>query len=57
MLPPQQNQLDLENLKIKDKKVAEQRISDLKEKMRILVETPLCLNGDLLEHDLFIKPY
>jgi len=44
-------------MKIKDKRAAEQRMSDLKEKMRILIETPLCFNGDLLEHDLFIKPY
>jgi len=32
-------------------------MAELKEKMRILVETPMCLNGDLLDEDLFIKPY
>ena len=38
--------------KLREKLSREQKLMDLKEKVRILVETPLYLNSDLIENDL-----
>ena len=55
MEPKTNNQIDLENPKTKDRTKNEDRMNELKEKMRILMETPMILNGDLIEHGLFAK--
>lgn len=60
MLEPKVNpeeQINIENPKLKEKKENEQRIQELKERIRILMETPLELTADLLDHDMFIDPY
>ena len=57
MLQPQTDKIDIDNAKTKDRKKNESRINELKEKLRILVETPMVLNGDLLDNNLFIEPY
>jgi len=39
--------------KLKQAEEQEQRINDLKDRVRILVETPLYLNSDILQNDLY----
>ena len=56
MIQPSKNPINLEKAKIKERKQNEERIMDLKEKVRILVESPLFINGDFLDNDLFIQP-
>ena len=52
LVPPAKSQ---EGSKIRQKREQQNRVEDLKERVRILVETPLYLNSDLLENDLFVK--
>lgn len=52
LVPPAKSQ---EGSKIRQQREQQNRVEDLKERVRILVETPLYLNSDLLENDLFVK--
>ena len=56
MIQPSKNPIDLNKSKVKERKQNEQRIEELKDKVRILVESPLFINGDLLDNDLFMEP-
>jgi hypothetical protein len=40
--------------KIREKREKNTRVEDLKDRVRILIETPLYLNSDLISNDLFI---
>ena len=56
MLEPKEDRIDIETAKIKDKRKNEKRMEDLKEKLRILIETPLFLNGEFIDNKLFCPP-
>ena len=56
MLKPQEDKINLESAKIKDKKKNDERINELKEKISILIEGPLFMNGDLLSNEMFCEP-
>lgn len=53
MLKPQEDKINIESAKIKDFKKNEERIANLKEKISILIEGPLFVNGELLSNELF----
>ena len=53
MLEPKQDKIDLSTAKTKEKRENAQRMEELKDKIRILIETPLFLNGELIDNDLF----
>ena len=52
LVPPPKKEV---KSKIKEQREQKLRVEDLKERVRILIETPLYLNSDLLENDLFAK--
>ena len=57
MLKPQnEDSIDFENQKTKDKRKNDARIQNLKDKIGILVETPLFINGELLDKEMFCQP-
>lgn len=47
-----ERQLNLDSESVREQQRAQQRVEELKEKVRILVETPLFLNADLLKQAL-----
>jgi hypothetical protein len=51
MLKPTNNHDD-SKVSLRDESKLLQRVDDLKDKIRVLVETPLFTNADLLKHDL-----
>ncbi|CDW91507.1 UNKNOWN [Stylonychia lemnae] len=49
---PLEKQIEEEKLGLRDHQAANQRVEELKEKIRILIETPLFLNGDLIDQNV-----
>jgi hypothetical protein len=47
-----EKQLNLDSESVREQQRVQQRVEELKEKVRILVETPLFLNADLLKQAL-----
>ena len=54
MLEPNKDRVETTGgSKIKKRQESLQKVEDLKEKVRILVETPLYINSDFLTNDMF----